>query len=154
MFIIHFPEFDFKVKTENGKRLIFDKARKKYVAITPEEWVRQHILHYLIDVKRYPVGFISVEHAIAVNNMQKRCDIVVFDKRFRPALIVECKQPEIALAQNIFDQAGRYNLTLQVPYLAITNGTDNMAAQLDLKTGRIDFLEDYPEYGALNEVVG
>jgi len=154
MFTIHFPEFDFKVKTENGKRLIFDIVRKKYVTITPEEWVRQHILHYLIEVKQYPQGFISVEHALAVNNMPKRCDVLVFNKLFQPALIIECKQPDIALAQNIFDQAGRYNLTLQVPYLAITNGTHNMAAQLHLKTGTILFLKDYPEYEALNNSAG
>lgn len=149
MFTIHFPEFDFKVKTENGKQLIFDNIRKKFVVITPEEWVRQHIIHYLITVKKYPVNFIAVEHAITVNNLQKRCDIVVFNKLFQPKLIVECKQPEISLAQNIFDQAGRYNLTLQVPYLAITNGVDNMVAQIDLQNSNYTFLNNYPEYELL-----
>jgi hypothetical protein len=151
MFTIHFRDFDFKVKTENGKQQIFDRVRKKFVVITPEEWVRQHIVHFLIEEKQYPENFISVEHAISVNNMLKRCDIVVYNKAFKPMLIVECKQPDIALAQHIFDQAGRYNLTLQVPFLAITNGTENMVAEIDLLNSNYTFLNNYPEYEALND---
>lgn len=149
MFNLHFPEFDFKVKTEDEKQLIFDKLRKKYVVITPEEWVRQHIVHYLTEVKNYPESFISVEHSIVINNIAKRCDIVVFNKSFQPKLIIECKRPEINLTQNVFDQAGRYNLTLRVPYVAITNGVENIVAHIDLQNGKYNFIDAYPKYKQL-----
>ncbi len=152
MFNLHFPDFDFKLKTIEGRQMIYDRLRKKYVVITPEEWVRQHIIYYLIEIKNYPANFISVEHSISVNNTQKRCDIVVFSKAFRPKLIIECKQPEISLSQNIFDQAGTYNLSLKVPYLAISNGIENMVSQVDLLNSKFVFLNGYPEYEQLNTI--
>jgi hypothetical protein len=149
MFTIDFPEFSFKVKTENNKRLIFDVVRKKYVVITPEEWVRQNILHYLVYIKTYPLNFISVEHALKLNGLNKRADILIYNTHYAPALIIECKKPEIVLNQNIFSQAARYNLTLKVAFIAITNGTENMLAKVDLENETHEFLNDFPAFETL-----
>jgi type I site-specific restriction endonuclease len=149
MFTIDFPEFSFKVKTENGKRYIYDIARKKHVVITPEEWVRQNILHYLTEVKKYPLNFIAVEYALQLNGLNKRADILIYNAYHTPVLIIECKKPEIALNQNIFIQAARYNLTLKVPFIAITNGTENMLAKVDFENETHEFLNDFPAFETL-----
>jgi type I site-specific restriction endonuclease len=151
MFTVEFPSFDFNVKTENGKRYIFDIIRKKFILNTPEEWVRQHIVHYLISEKNYQKNYISVEHAIELNGLRKRCDIVVFNRQFQPAFIIECKKPEIDLTQHIFDQAGRYNLKLKVPFVAITNGTQNMVATVDFSNSSFKLLQSYPRFEDLQQ---
>jgi len=149
MFTIDFPAYNFRLKEENGRRYVFDIIRKKMVQITPEEWVRQHLLHYLVNTLHYPAGFIAVEYAIALNDLKKRCDIVVFNRSHAPAFIIECKKPDIELNQQIFDQAGRYNLTLKVPFIAISNGTHNMVAQINFAESSFQLLNAFPGYEQL-----
>mgnify|MGYP004444610145 CR=1 FL=1 len=105
---------------------VLDIVRKRYVALTPEEWVRQHVIHALHHTLGYPLELMQVEGAITLNGMTRRCDIVVYDKRVQPWMIVECKQPEVPITQKVLDQACRYNRVLQVPYLYLTNGLNHL----------------------------
>jgi len=138
-----FGSYDFKVKELDSKKSIFDIARKKWVALTPEEWVRQHILHYLIYDKKYPQSLIAVERGIEVNGLQKRFDLVVFTNTGKPKMIIECKAPEELLNEKVFEQIARYNLSLKVDYLWVTNGALNFVSQLK---GGIQLLESVPEW--------
>jgi hypothetical protein len=150
MFTINFPNYNFKLKEDNGKKYVFDIVRKQYIFITPEEWVRQHLLYFLIEDLQYPKSFISVEHSISLNGLKKRCDIVVFNKFHAPAFIIECKKPEFNLNQTVFDQAGRYNLELKVPFLAISNGNQNIVSVIDKEKKVFRFLNNFPNYNDLD----
>jgi len=123
MIKIEYPPYQPKVKAEAGKEFIFDETRKKWVVLTPEEWVRQNFLQYLIQVKKYPASLIAVEKEIAVADTKKRFDIVVFDKNHKPFMIVECKEMNVPLHEKTLEQALRYNINLQVKYILITNGS-------------------------------
>ena len=138
-----FGSYDFKVKELDSKKSIFDIARKKWVALTPEELVRQHILHYLIYDKKYPQSLIAVERGIEVNGLQKRFDLAVFTNTGKPKMIIECKAPEEPLNEKVFEQIARYNLSLNVDYLWVTNGALNFVSRL--KRG-IQLLESVPEW--------
>ena len=142
-----FGNYNFKVEEREGKKFIFDIARKKWVILTPEEWVRQHILHYLIEDKKYPASLIAVERGIELNGTQKRFDLVVFSNSGKPKMIVECKTPEETLNEKVFEQIARYNLSLKVDYLWVTNGSLNFVSQLK---GGIQLLETVPEWEILN----
>lgn len=122
---------NFKIREVDGRREIFDIVRGRFVALTPEEWVRQHTLIHLHCHLGYPLELIQVEGAITLNGMTRRCDIVVYDRQVRPYIIVECKQETVALTQRVIDQASRYNLVLQVPYLCITNGPQQICCRVD-----------------------
>lgn len=148
MTTVVFGKYDFKVKEEDKKKFIFDIARKKWTALTPEEWVRQHILHYLIHDKKYPLSLIAVERGIELNGTQKRFDIVVFTNSGKPKMIIECKAPEELLNEKVFEQIARYNLTLKVDFLWVTNGTLNYVSQLK---GAIQLLDKVPDWAALNK---
>lgn len=130
---------------EEGAKQVFDPVRRKWVALAPEELVRQLTLLYLIQVKGYAPRRIRVEIGIKVNGMMRRCDIVVFDREVRPWLLVECKSPKIPLQQSAMEQAARYNLTLGVPFLCVTNGLHTACCALDHANGSFQFLEDFPE---------
>ncbi len=132
-------------ETPAGKQL-FDPIRRKNVAATPEELLRQLVLQYLLEEKRYPAGRIRVEMGLTVNELQKRCDVLVFDSGLRPWLLVECKSPKVALTQGVFEQVARYNLPLQVPFLAVTNGLATAVAGLDFGAGGFQFLGDFPDW--------
>jgi hypothetical protein len=147
MTTVVFATYDFKVKESDGKKLIFDIARKKWVFLSPEEWVRQHILHYLIEDKKYPASLIAVERGIDLNGTQKRFDLVVFCNTGKAKMIIECKAPEEALNEKVFEQIARYNLSLKVDYLWVTNGTLNYVSRL--KEG-IELLEEVPDWMAIN----
>jgi hypothetical protein len=123
MITIEYPPYQPKIKNDAGKETIFDEIRKKWVALTPEEWVRQNFLQYLIQVKNYPASLIAVEKEIAVADTKKRFDIVLYDKTHQPFMIVECKEMSVALNNKTLDQVLRYNINLQVEYLVITNGS-------------------------------
>lgn len=123
MIKIDYPPYQPKTKKEDDKEFIFDEVRKKWVVLTPEEWVRQNFLQYLIQVKKYPASLIAVEKEIVVADTKKRFDIVVYNKDHRPFIIVECKEMEVALDNRTLDQVLRYNINLQVDYLIITNGS-------------------------------
>jgi hypothetical protein len=127
MIKINYPKYQPKIKNENNKELIFDEVRKRWVILTPEEWVRQNFLQYLIHVKKYPAALIAVEKEIQLGELKKRFDIVVYDKASAPWMIIECKEMKVDLDKKVLDQILRYNITLQVPYLVITNGSHCMA---------------------------
>ena len=116
------PPFDYQVKKSAGKLWIFDIIRRRYFVLTPEEWVRQHVVHFLIGHRGYPPALVAVEREISVCGLRRRFDIVCFDRSAAPYLVVECKAPSVELSAAVFDQAFRYNLTLQAWYVAITNG--------------------------------
>ncbi len=123
MIKIDYPVYHPKTKEANGKEWICDEARKKWVLLTPEEWVRQNFLQYLVQVMHYPVSLIAIEKEIFLGDVKKRFDIVVYNKKHTPWMIVECKEMKTALDKKVLDQALRYNITLQVPYIVITNGS-------------------------------
>ncbi|MFT3683113.1 MAG: type I restriction enzyme HsdR N-terminal domain-containing protein [Ferruginibacter sp.] len=122
MIKIDYPPYQPKIKTEYGREIIFDEVRKRWVILTPEEWVRQNFLQYLLEVKKYPASLIAVEKEIQLHDVKKRFDIVVY-KNARPWMIIECKEMNVLLDKNVLDQALRYNITLQVPHIVITNGS-------------------------------
>ncbi|MBL4605293.1 MAG: type I restriction enzyme HsdR N-terminal domain-containing protein [Flavobacteriaceae bacterium] len=143
---LNLPTYSFRLKSSENKTLIFDIVRKKYVVLTPEEWVRQHILHYLIEEKNYPLSLIAVERQLKINSLVKRTDIVVFNRDGKPEIIVECKAPYVPISQDTFDQIARYNLTLQANYLMVTNGLTHYYCQTDLLNETYLFLPELPNY--------
>lgn len=145
MLELSLPGFDYKVKKQNGTVMIFDIVRKKYVVLTPEEWVRQHVVHYLVEKKGYAISRVAVEREIELYGLKRRFDIVVFDRSGNPWLLVECKAPAVALTQKVFDQVFRYNLTLAAPYVAITNGVRHFCGYMNQEND-FCFLDDFPEF--------
>ncbi|MGG8495535.1 type I restriction enzyme HsdR N-terminal domain-containing protein [Tenacibaculum sp. TC6] len=143
---LNLPFFDFRLKSNENKTLIFDSLRKKYVVLTPEEWVRQHFSRYLTEVKKYPVSLIAIEKQLTINQLKKRTDIVIFDTNGLPKIIVECKAPSIKITQDTFDQIARYNLKLNAQFLVVTNGLQHYYCMLDTENERYVFLQDIPEY--------
>ena len=143
---LNFPKFTFRFKNSENKVSIFDVIRKRFMVLQPEEWVRQHCVHYLIEVKGIPKSLINVEKEITVNDLKKRYDIVVFNSDGSIYLIVECKAPKIKINQVTFDQISRYNLTLRAEYLMVTNGFTHYYCQMDFKNKCYNFLKDIPEY--------
>lgn len=131
-------------------REVFDPVRKRYVALTPEEFVRQHLIHYLITSKGVPINCISVEKAIRVNRLLRRIDLAVYTRELKIAILIECKAPEIRLSQEVFDQAFRYNLTLKAPYIAVTNGEGIICCQADYLEGSHHFTDDLPDFVSLH----
>lgn len=142
-----FGTYNFRTEERDGKKFIFDEVRRKFVVLTSEEWVRQHILHYLIHDKKFPKSLIAVERGIELNGLQKRFDVVVFATDGKPKLIIECKGPEEKLNEKVFEQIAMYNLSLRVDYLWVTNGEKNFCCKL--KNG-IELLGVIPEPKDLN----
>lgn len=142
---LNFPEYSFRFKNSENKPLAFDEIRKKFVILTPEEWVRLHVVQFLIIDKNYPKSLINVEKQLKVNNITKRYDAVVFNSDGSIFLIVECKAPSIPITQITFDQIARYNLTLKAEYLMVTNGLEHYFCQMDFENQRYIFLKDIPE---------
>lgn len=134
MIKIEYPPYQPKIKTENEKEFIFDEFRKRWVLLTPEEWVRQNFLQYLTQIKKYPATLIAVEKEIKMGELKKRFDIVVYDGETKPWMIIECKEMNVALDKAVLDQVLRYNITLNVPYLVITNGSYCLAVYLENNT--------------------
>lgn len=149
MLALNLPAFPVKVTEKNGKKLIFDAVRGKYVALTPEEWVRQHFVNYLITKKGYPAGLIANEVAIKLNHTNKRCDTVVYNRDLTPLMVIEYKSPVIEITDSVFDQVVRYNMALTVPYLIASNGLSHYCCRIDYKTQTYKFLEDIPDYTSL-----
>ena len=141
---LNFPEYDFRVNERDGKPFIFDPARKKFVALTPEEWVRQHVIQYLVKDKNVPVSLIKVESEFQLLKTKKRFDVAVFTRNGIPLLIVECKSTSVELTQNEMDQALRYNMSLKVKYLWLTNGYHHIFCQADPEKGTISQIHDLP----------
>ncbi|MDR2824762.1 MAG: type I restriction enzyme HsdR N-terminal domain-containing protein [Prevotellaceae bacterium] len=146
MFILNLPEYSFSVKKENGKPQIFDSQRKKYVALTPEEWVRQHFVRFLIEEKHFPSARVAVEYTLKINDLERRCDVVVFDRNGTPQIIIELKSPQIAISQAVFDQIAVYNSKLKVNYFMVSNGLQHYCCRVDTENSRYEFLAEIPEY--------
>ncbi len=142
---IQFPKFVFQYKQSGGVQHIFDIVRKKYIQLTPEEWVRQNLIHYLIFEKKYPKGLISVEKEITVNNLKKRYDIVVYAANQKPWMLIECKEPDVAITEKTLSQLLNYHQVLQCPFWVLSNGNQNFCAQLE--KGRVSWLKNLPVYG-------
>ena len=143
---LNLPTYNFKLKSSENKTLIFDKLRKKYMVLTPEEWVRQHYVYFLIEEKKYPISLIALEKQLTINNRKKRTDILVFNKEGNHEVIVECKAPSIKITQDTFDQIARYNLKLKANYLIVTNGLEHFYCKMDFKNETYIFLKDIPDY--------
>jgi hypothetical protein len=144
MITIVYPSYPFKIKEEDGKETIFDEVRKQWVRLTPEEWVRQNFLRYLLEEKKYPASLIAVEKEIKLNDLRKRCDIIVYDRKSQPWLMVECKSMEETLDEKVAMQVVRYNMALPVSYVVITNGQYTLA--YEKKEGIFSPLNELPIY--------
>ncbi|MBT8400344.1 MAG: type I restriction enzyme HsdR N-terminal domain-containing protein [Rhodothermia bacterium] len=133
----------------DGKEFVRDPVRRTFVRLTPEEWVRQYALAFLIDTVQAPIGLIAVEKGFTYNGMRRRADIVVFDRSANPLIIVECKSPETPITQDVFDQVSRYNTELRAPYVIVTNGSVHYCFRVDFNERSYRFLTDLPKYGQL-----
>lgn len=143
---LSFPQYTFRIKKQDDKKFIFDIIRKKFVALTPEEWVRQHVVHFLISEKKYPLSLIGVEMAVNVSGHSLRCDVVVLSKKSTPYMVVECKSPNMKITQAVFDQIAVYNRVLESKYLLVTNGTTHFICQPDYCCNTYRFLRHIPNY--------
>lgn len=143
---LNFPPFEFDVKREADQLQILDKLRKKWLVLTPEEWVRQHTIAFLVMQRGYPAGLIGVEKTVKVNKMSKRFDIVCYNQEAKPVLLVECKAPEVEITQDVLDQALRYNSQLQVNYLFLTNGIRHVIGFIDYENKKLEYLKDVPNF--------
>ena len=143
---LNLPTFPFKIKSNENHTLIFDNLRKKYFVLTPEEWVRQHYVQFLMTYKKYPASLIALEKQLLINHRKKRTDIVIYDKAGTPNIIVECKAPHIEISQATFDQIARYNLKLKATYLVLTNGIQHYYCKMDFNNETYIFLYDIPDY--------
>lgn len=141
-----FPPFDIKIKKIDGKTTIFDIIRKKYIVLAPEEWVRQHLIHFLINNLKYPKSLISVEDGMNVNKMQKRSDVVVYDRNGALFLVVECKSAKVKLTQKSMDQLSSYNQYYKATYLALTNGLQLFVCRVDYTNKSIEFIDQFPQF--------
>jgi hypothetical protein len=146
MIKLNLPTYNFKLKSKENKTLIFDKLRKKYMVLTPEEWVRQHYVSFLIEEKNYPTSLIALEKQLTINNRKKRTDILVFNTNGNPEIIVECKAPSIKITQDTFDQIARYNLKLKANFLIVTNGLEHFYCKMDFENETYIFLKEIPDY--------
>ncbi len=143
---LNFPSYNFRFKNSENKVSIFDDIRKKFILLTPEEWVRQHTVQFLIQEKNYPKSYLNVEKLIKINDVTKRYDIVVFQSDGAVFLLIECKAPEVKITQETFDQIARYNLTLKAKYLMVTNGLNHYFCQMDFEKEHYIFLEELPNF--------
>lgn len=149
MLELNLPPFEKKIIQNGDKAQIFDVIRKRYVALTPEEWVRQHFVHFLIEQKGYPLSHMSNEQQVKLNGMSRRCDTVLYDSSLQPLLIAEYKAPNIQITQKTFDQICRYNIVLKVKYLIVSNGMRHFCCKVDYDNNSYTFLPDIPAYEEL-----
>lgn len=149
MYRLNLPPYAIKLREQGGKRQIFDVLRRKYVALTPEEWVRQHFVHYLIGSLGYPRGLLSNEMELHIGEKKLRCDTLLYNKELQPRMIVEYKSPEVAISQRVFQQITVYNMLLHVDYLVVSNGIDHYCCQMDYATRSYRFLPQIPRYADL-----
>jgi hypothetical protein len=146
---LNLPQFPFKITQKDEKIYIFDEIRKKHLVLTPEEWVRQHFIQYLIKNKGFSSALIQIEGGLKVNSLAKRSDIVAFDRQGNKCLLVECKAPEVTISQATFDQAARYNLVHRCPWIAVTNGIQHYYAKIDHQQKSFVFVEELPAYDVI-----
>lgn len=141
-----FPKTSLKLSEKGGEIYVWDIFRKKKLLLTPEEWVRQHVLHFVINYKEVPPTLIAAEYPIEVNKMVRRCDGVIFDREGKPIAIIECKSPKIKLTEAVLHQIAQYNFKLRVNWLILTNGLETIVAFVNQSTGSIQYFEEIPSY--------
>lgn len=146
---LNFPSYQFSIKRNGDKLQIYDIIRKKWIFLTPEEWVRQHTVHFLIEEKGFPSSLIAVEKNLKVNQLNKRFDAVVFHSNGSPLLLIECKAPEVNLTEETLQQALRYNSVLQAPFIILTNGLNTYIGQLNFTNQSFSYLKDIPVYNEI-----
>ena len=149
MWQLNLPAYNFRIIKKNEKPFIFDDLRKKFVALTPEEWVRQHLIRFLIEVKHYPASLIAIEKQLVINGLKKRCDAVVYSRNAEPLMIIEFKATTVSIDQQTFDQAAVYNSKLKVDYFIISNGLKHYCCRLDKNVLQYNFLDDIPDFDSL-----
>lgn len=149
MWQLRLPECNFRIINQNNKPFIFDQHRKKYVSLTPEEWVRQNFIQYLIKEKNYPASLISIEKQLVINGLKKRYDAVVFNRDAKPMVIIEFKAPNVEIKQHVFDQAAVYNSKLKVGYFIISNGISHFCCRIDFDNQKYHFLDEIPVFEEL-----
>jgi len=146
---LNFPVYLFKIKQELDKAYIFDEIRKKYLLLTPEEWVRQHVVQYIIREKGYPRSLIKLEGGLKLNSLRKRTDIVVYNTHGEKILLVECKAPSVKITQKVFDQIARYNIVHQIPLLLVSNGFKHFVCEIDFNAQKYNFVENLPQFSQI-----
>ena len=146
---LNLPPYPIKVRTAGKQRQIFDFLRRRYVALTPEEWVRQHFVHFLVEHKGYPKGLLVNEMELRVGDKRLRCDTLLYDRAMEPQMIIEYKAPEVEITQRVFDQISVYNLLLRVDYLIVSNGLNHYCCCIDHNHRSYEFLKDIPSYSEL-----
>jgi type I site-specific restriction endonuclease len=146
MLQLNLPAYKFQIKKQDTKNFIFDTQRKRYVSLTPEEWVRQHFLRFLIQEKGYPAAYLAVEKQLIMNGMKKRCDAILYNEFALPVMIIELKAPNVAITQSTFDQVAVYNAKLKVDYFMISNGIEHYCCKVDFENSHYKFFPELPEY--------
>ena len=149
MFALNLPSFEANIVHADNQNQIFDILRRRYVALTPEEWVRQHFIHYLIEQKHYPASLLSNEVTICLNGMTRRCDSILYNNAGKPQMIIEYKSPSVRITQKVFSQILAYNNVLKVGYIIVSNGMQHYCCHIDYSTLKATYLQDIPDYNAL-----
>jgi hypothetical protein len=144
--LLNLPQYSFKITGAEGSEMILDPLRRKYVRLTPEEWVRQNFVQYLVNEGKYPPGLIGIEVMFRWNKLKRRVDILVHNRLGEPVMIVECKEPEVRISDKVFDQIVCYNMGLKVPYIVVTNGLDHYACKMNFQENKYDYLDVLPLY--------
>jgi hypothetical protein len=150
---LNFPPSGFRFKKEKDKPFIFDVVRKKFIVLTPEEWVRQNCIHFLFSCREFSINLMGVERSIELNGQKLRFDLVAYSPSGTPLLLVECKSPEVPISQATLDQIYSYNFKLKVPFLLMTNGIQHFILKIDLKTGKTCFLDNIPSFREMMETI-
>ncbi len=148
---LDFPYPPEKIRNENDRMSVFDVVRKRWFVLTPEEWVRQHLIQYLNRDKECPISLMAVEKMLRYNGMVRRSDLVVYSDQAKPLLLAECKAPEIKITKDVFDQAARYNMTLRVPFLMVTNGIEHFCCRINFENASYFFLKEIPTYAFMRD---
>lgn len=143
---LNLPPYPIRIKEEENGTYIFDVIRKKFLLLTPEEWVRQHLVHFLVEEKKYPRSLIQLEGGLKLNNLQKRSDILIFNNIGQKIVLIECKAPSVKISQETFDQIARYNFIHQVKWLVVSNGLEHYCCAIDFENQSYRFVEELPEY--------
>ncbi len=149
MYSLNLPTYDAKIRKSESGLEIFDPLRRKYIVLTPEEWVRQHFVNYLITEKNYPISLMANEVGIKLNSLTRRCDTVVYNKQLEPLMIIEYKESKTTVTQHTFDQIVRYNNVLRVPYIVVSNGITHYCCKIDYTNQSYEFIIEIPNYNNL-----
>jgi hypothetical protein len=143
------PSYSFRIEEKNGKQFIFDDIRRKWLTLTPEEWVRQHFIHFLVEEKMFPKSLMAIEKKVLINGLSQRFDLLVYDRKGNPLLIAEFKSPDVPIDQTTFNQASRYNNVLMAPYFLISNGIVHFVCKLDFENRTTRYLDEIPTFSEL-----